>query len=413
LAILTSALVGCGGSPTTSAATASIEISPLGLNLSVGDISQLVATPKTRDGISVQSPPGSLVWTSSAPHVAEVSLTGTVVAISAGFSEISASIGTVSGSILVAVNPASVAAVEVLVHSSQFTVGQQVSLSSVLRDRRGNQIHDRPVTWHSGNPCVVSVSQSGEVRGVTAGAAEITASSEGVSSTVTLTVNHAPFSPPGALVLNNYSVLDLPSGGVRFCWNKGESIQSVWVFRTSRTIPVSGPIPFFNSPFEGLMPTFPSTFVSGESYDAAPPSAGNVQFLELSPRVQGGNIWGPIERLTLVPVGTPTNQLVALDVFHSSSPPAGTIVVMIYGHHRANFARYAYNVGVSPGFPTDNQVLNGSVVQMRSGIGRVLLPPGTLGLGQRIRVRAVAFTTDAQSGNSSGGNAVEGEFVFQ
>src|SRR5207249_1091730 len=50
----------------------------------------------------------------------------------------------------------------------------------------------RPVSWGSGNAAVATVSGGGVVTGVTAGAATITATSEGQSGTAAITVSTVP-----------------------------------------------------------------------------------------------------------------------------------------------------------------------------------------------------------------------------
>lgn len=60
-------------------------------------------------------------------------------------------------------------------------------LAAILQDRTGAVLSGRTVTWSSGNPAV-TVSSSGLVRGVATGTATITALSEGISGTSTVTV---------------------------------------------------------------------------------------------------------------------------------------------------------------------------------------------------------------------------------
>jgi len=73
--------------------------------------------------------------------------------------------------------------------------GQTVQLTATLKDANGNTLTGRTVTWSSDNTAVATVSGSGLVSGVAAGAATITATSEAKTGTSAITVT-AP--PPGS-----------------------------------------------------------------------------------------------------------------------------------------------------------------------------------------------------------------------
>jgi uncharacterized protein YjdB len=82
----------------------------------------------------------------------------------------------------VAVNPA----------AASVAVGQIVQLVATPQDLDGNPLVGRVVTWASTNPGVATVSGSGVVSGVAAGAATVTAGSEGQSGTAAITVTVVP-----------------------------------------------------------------------------------------------------------------------------------------------------------------------------------------------------------------------------
>src|SRR5207249_11887369 len=71
-------------------------------------------------------------------------------------------------------------------------VGATVQLTTTLKDAAGNVLSGRSVTWASGTPAVATESSTGLVTGVAAGAATITATSEGQSGTAAVTVNLVP-----------------------------------------------------------------------------------------------------------------------------------------------------------------------------------------------------------------------------
>src|SRR5204863_2192868 len=87
--------------------------------------------------------------------------------------------------------PAPVASVTVTPAPASVPTGQTVQLTATLKDANGNTLTGRTVTWASSNPAVATVTGSGLVSGVTAGAATITATSETVSGTSAITVTAA------------------------------------------------------------------------------------------------------------------------------------------------------------------------------------------------------------------------------
>src|SRR5438132_1067458 len=91
---------------------------------------------------------------------------------------------------------ASVVSVTVSPASASVETARTVQLTATPEDAAGSPLSGRVVTWASGAPAVATVSGSGLVTAVTAGAATITATSDGQSGTSVLTVQSAP-PPPG------------------------------------------------------------------------------------------------------------------------------------------------------------------------------------------------------------------------
>src|SRR5256885_2060047 len=92
----------------------------------------------------------------------------------------------------------SVSVVSVTVSPASVSVetARTVQLTATPEDAAGSPLSGRVVTWASGAPAVATVSGSGLVTAVMAGAATITATSDGQSGTSVLTVQSAP-PPPG------------------------------------------------------------------------------------------------------------------------------------------------------------------------------------------------------------------------
>ncbi len=96
-----------------------------------------------------------------------------------------------------------VATVTISLPTSSVVVGGTIQLTITAKDASGNTLGDRTATWSSSAPGVASVSTSGLVVTVSAGTTVITATSEGKSTTVTITVTDIPVatvSVAGALV---------------------------------------------------------------------------------------------------------------------------------------------------------------------------------------------------------------------
>ncbi|MGE5230813.1 MAG: Ig-like domain-containing protein [Deltaproteobacteria bacterium] len=84
-------------------------------------------------------------------------------------------------------------------------VGAQAPLTPVPKDAAGNTLTNRVFTWATSDPAVATVDGQGVVTGVAAGTAQITATAEGKSGSVTLTVSttavaSVTVTPPSASV---------------------------------------------------------------------------------------------------------------------------------------------------------------------------------------------------------------------
>ena len=79
-----------------------------------------------------------------------------------------------------------VGAIQVHLASDTIRVGQTTQASVTMQDRRGRPI-DRPVQWSSSDTAIATVSDSGVVKGITAGSATITATNR-VSGSAQVTV---------------------------------------------------------------------------------------------------------------------------------------------------------------------------------------------------------------------------------
>lgn len=192
-------LAACGGdspsSPGTNnpppppppAAISSIELTPATAEVVIGRTKPLSATPKDANGAALSG--RALTWTTSAGSVATVDANGVVTGVAAGTATISVAAEGKSATTAVTVKPASVKTVVVAPTTPSVKLGETMKLAATLRDDDNQELNDRAVRWKSNAVDIATVdSISGVVTGVNGGVATITATSEGVSGSVALTV---------------------------------------------------------------------------------------------------------------------------------------------------------------------------------------------------------------------------------
>lgn len=189
-------MLGCSGaasdtvSPSGNGAAAAIAITPSAPSVALG--SQLALQAQVQDA-SGQSIPGATVfWSSSDTTVVSVSSAGVVTGRSIGTAQVAASTSGQSAVVPVTVAPVSVASLSVAPTTAILVVGGSAALQAVAYDASGAQLTGRTVTWASSAPQVATVDGSGNVTGVTAGTASITATCEGKTASAAITVALIP-----------------------------------------------------------------------------------------------------------------------------------------------------------------------------------------------------------------------------
>jgi uncharacterized protein YjdB len=174
-----------------------LEVTPGAGTLVVGKSLQLVGTPLDSNGAVVAS--HQVQWTTADSSIASVSASGTVV----GKIEGTASVIAVSGgkATFAKINvaktpPAPVGSISINLDDATLNVGQLTHAQATTVDVNGQVVTGRSIIWSVSAPSVVStVSTSGDKANVTGrgqGAAILTATSEGKSASVNVTVAMAP-----------------------------------------------------------------------------------------------------------------------------------------------------------------------------------------------------------------------------
>jgi len=127
-------------------------------------------------------------WRSGAPNVATGNADGTVTAVGPGTALVLATSEGITATATVTVRVPPVLSVSVTPTAPTVDVGQSVQLTATTRGAGGETLTGRPVTWRSSNEQVAFVSSTGVVVGLRAGTATITATAEGVSASIIVTV---------------------------------------------------------------------------------------------------------------------------------------------------------------------------------------------------------------------------------
>src|SRR2546425_2494982 len=174
----------------TNLPVASVTVSPTAASFAMGATNQLTATPKDSNGTALSG--RAVTWATSNPAGAAGSASGLVTGAAAGATTITATSEGQSGTAAMTVTNVPVASVTVSPATASLMVGATTQLTATAKDLNGTALTGRTVTWATSNAAVALVSASGLVTGVAAGAATITATSEGESGTSAVPPTNVP-----------------------------------------------------------------------------------------------------------------------------------------------------------------------------------------------------------------------------
>lgn len=169
----------------------------------VGNTLAMTATPRDAGGAALAG--RTILWASSDNSKASVSSEGIATGIAAGSTTITATTEGKSGSLAITVALIPVATITVTPTSPVIFAGTVQQLSATTLSAAGPILTGRTVSWISSNTSVATVSSLGLVRGVAAGTATVSATSEAITSTVIVTVNTLP---PGLIVSGLHDPVD-------------------------------------------------------------------------------------------------------------------------------------------------------------------------------------------------------------
>ncbi len=154
------------------------------LNLTAGDTYKLTAT------LTPSNATTSTSWTSSDPYVATIS-NGTVTAKNSGSATITAKSGNVSSSITVTVKPKTISVNRVTINDGNLSlyVGDTHYLNVTVSPSNAT---NKNVTYTSSMPNVASINSNGKITARKVGYTTITATSNGYSSSIRVSVTTEP-----------------------------------------------------------------------------------------------------------------------------------------------------------------------------------------------------------------------------
>jgi uncharacterized protein YjdB len=165
-------------------------ISPAQATLSVG--TTVTVTVQITDGNGNLLTGRPVSFSSENASIATVTSAGVVRAVAVGTTNIRATSEGQTGLMSVTVTPTPVASVRITPSSSSLIVGDSVRLTAAALDAGGNVLSQRPVTWTSGAPSVLSVSSTGLVRALGAGTGLVFAVIDGRVASATVVVASVP-----------------------------------------------------------------------------------------------------------------------------------------------------------------------------------------------------------------------------
>jgi uncharacterized protein YjdB len=170
---------------------ASVVVTPNRLSVGVGASSPI--SVEVRDAAGAVLTGRKVAWATKDPAIATVSSAGAVTGVAPGEVQVAATAEGKSALVNVTVTPKTVATVRLTPNGDQsLLVGQTRQMTAATLDSDGNPLPGRNVTWSSSSTGIATVSNTGLITGIASGGAVITATSEGKTAVVAVTVSTVP-----------------------------------------------------------------------------------------------------------------------------------------------------------------------------------------------------------------------------
>src|SRR5690348_15346631 len=175
----------------TREAVASVVVTPNRISVGVGGSTPLAV--EVRDAAGALLTGRKIVWATKDATIATVSDAGVVTGVAPGSVQVAATAEGKTAVADVTVNPKAVATVRLSPSGDQqMLVGQTRQMTAETLDASGGPLPGRTVSWVSSSASIASVSATGLISAIAPGGAVVTATSEGKSAVVAITVSAVP-----------------------------------------------------------------------------------------------------------------------------------------------------------------------------------------------------------------------------
>lgn len=166
--------------------TTTVTVSSPTASPAVGETVQLTVVARDQFGDVLAG--RTATWSTSNATVATISSTGLLQAVAPGAVIATVTIDGVPGSLSLTVTPRAVASVTVTSPKPSLEVGESVQLVATARDTNGDVMPGTTASWSTSNAGIATVSATGVLQGQSTGTVVITATINGVSGSLPLTI---------------------------------------------------------------------------------------------------------------------------------------------------------------------------------------------------------------------------------
>ncbi len=193
---------------------ATVTVTPSMAEIEEGRTQQFIAVAEEADGMQIAD--AMIVWSSSDENVATVNTTGLATGVGPGEATITATSDCVSGDAALTVTepppppPPVVASVSVSPPMASIEEGGMQQFEAMAMTEEGVVIPGAMFTWMSSDDGIATIDTEGLAMGVSAGEVTVTAMTDGISGTATLTVMEPP--PEVATVTVTPSMAEIEEG---------------------------------------------------------------------------------------------------------------------------------------------------------------------------------------------------------
>lgn len=175
----------------TDAVLTAVAVSPTHTNLPVGINLHYGASGIFSDGSNVDIT-NQVVWNTSDHNIATIDSTGQATGIAIGTTQVSATLGSITGTTNVTITDATLLTIAVTPDNGNLPmrIHSQYTAIGTFSDASTMDITDQ-VTWSTTNPNVVTINSTGLATGVTPGTTQVNASLKSVTGNTSVTVTNA------------------------------------------------------------------------------------------------------------------------------------------------------------------------------------------------------------------------------